>query len=247
MCTFTHKKIYMYSLILTASIWENKSEKIKKAIDGSNRRKSTAVYRVSSTDLCALSAGYCLLLLWQHCSAKSMFTEFTTVGTVLPIKCGLSTAWNLAICYCVRMLFGSAWVDSWHHLYRVLVYFLICFTNYFWCVEVFKNWGLNYKFDSEIWLVECCSTGSLWGSKIYSYSWGCFEISVLRRICGPKREHVRGVCKEISYEDPHNLKSLPEIVKVIKEHEMDVACRTHNRNEKCIQSYGQKTWREKTT
>jgi hypothetical protein len=65
----------------------------------------------------------------------------------------------------------------------------------------------------------------------------CFENSVLRRISGLKREEY---VKKSHNEEPHNLKPLPEIMKVIKEYEMDVTCRTYDRNEKCIQSYGLK-------
>jgi len=41
-------------------------------------------------------------------------------------------------------------------------------------------------------------------------------------------------------EELHNFYTSPDIIKVIKWE----SCSTHERNEKCIQNFGRKTWRE---
>jgi hypothetical protein len=140
LCVHTHTHTHIYCILLMGSLLKSKSE-IKNAIDGNEERNST---EVSSIDLSAQSAGYCFLLLWQHCSVKSMFTEFTTVSTALPIKCGLSTTRNLAIGCCVHMLFGGTWVNSWHHLCRVLIYFANLFHKLLLSVKVSWNIPVNY-------------------------------------------------------------------------------------------------------
>jgi hypothetical protein len=43
-----------------------------------------------------------------------------------------------------------------------------------------------------------------------------FENGVLRRIFGPKRDEVTGVCRKLHNEELHNLNFSPNIIKVIK-------------------------------
>jgi hypothetical protein len=43
-----------------------------------------------------------------------------------------------------------------------------------------------------------------------------FENRVLRRIFGPKRDHVTGVWRKLHNEELHNLYSLPNIFRMIK-------------------------------
>jgi hypothetical protein len=58
---------------------------------------------------------------------------------------------------------------------------------------------------------------------------------VLRRIFGPKREEVVGDWRRLPKEDLHNMYDQ------IKTDEMDKACNTHGRAEKCIQHFDRKT------
>jgi hypothetical protein len=61
-----------------------------------------------------------------------------------------------------------------------------------------------------------------------------FEIRVLRRIFGPKRDEVTGEWTKLHNEELHNLYSSPDIIRQIKvkEHEVGRACGTHGTGEK---------------
>jgi hypothetical protein len=54
-----------------------------------------------------------------------------------------------------------------------------------------------------------------------------FENRVLRRIFGPKRDEVTGGWRKLHNEELHNLYSSPNIIRMIKEGEMDMACSTN--------------------
>jgi hypothetical protein len=43
-----------------------------------------------------------------------------------------------------------------------------------------------------------------------------FEVRVLRRICGPKREEVAGGWRSLHNEELHNMYASPYIIRVIK-------------------------------
>jgi hypothetical protein len=47
-----------------------------------------------------------------------------------------------------------------------------------------------------------------------------FENRVLRRIFGPKRDHVTGYSRKLHNEELHNLYSLPNIIGMIKSRRM---------------------------
>ena len=53
-----------------------------------------------------------------------------------------------------------------------------------------------------------------------------FEIRVLRRVLGPKRDRVTGECRKLHNEEPSDLYSLPNIVRVVKssKNEIGWAC-----------------------
>jgi hypothetical protein len=61
-----------------------------------------------------------------------------------------------------------------------------------------------------------------------------FEYKVLRRIFGPKREEVAGGWRILHNEELNNFYASPNIIRVIKEDEMDGACRVMDgEDEKC--------------
>jgi hypothetical protein len=74
-----------------------------------------------------------------------------------------------------------------------------------------------------------------------------FESRVLRRIFEPKREEVARGWRRIHNEEPHNLFSSPNIVKTIKSREMRLAGHVARTEEKCVQNFGRKIGRERTT
>jgi hypothetical protein len=43
-----------------------------------------------------------------------------------------------------------------------------------------------------------------------------FENRVLRRICGTKRDEVRGDCRKLQNEELHNLYSSPSVIRMMK-------------------------------
>jgi hypothetical protein len=47
-----------------------------------------------------------------------------------------------------------------------------------------------------------------------------FENRVLRRIFGPKRDHVTGDCRKLHNEELHNLYSSPNVIIMIKSRRM---------------------------
>jgi hypothetical protein len=47
-----------------------------------------------------------------------------------------------------------------------------------------------------------------------------FEIRVLRRVFGPKRDEVTGECRKLHKEELNDLYSLPKIVRVVKSRRM---------------------------
>jgi hypothetical protein len=67
-----------------------------------------------------------------------------------------------------------------------------------------------------------------------------FENRVLRRIFRPKREEVERRWRRLHNEELHNLYGSPNIIRVIKEDEMDGSCSTDGRDEKCVQYFGLK-------
>jgi hypothetical protein len=73
------------------------------------------------------------------------------------------------------------------------------------------------------------------------------EKRVLGRIFGCKTEGVVGGWRTLYNEELHNLYTLPNIIRVIKLRHMTGICNKHGRDEKCIQCFGWKTWREEST
>ena len=55
-----------------------------------------------------------------------------------------------------------------------------------------------------------------------------------RSICRPKGEEVTGDWRKFRNEQLHDLCFSPNIIRVIKEHEMGRACGTYGGEEKCI-------------
>jgi hypothetical protein len=73
------------------------------------------------------------------------------------------------------------------------------------------------------------------------------ENRVLRNICGPKREEVRGDWRKLHNEGLHNLDST-YLIRVIQSWRMRLVGHVaHTTDMKCIQNFSQKTWREETT
>jgi hypothetical protein len=70
-----------------------------------------------------------------------------------------------------------------------------------------------------------------------------FDIRVLRRIFGPKREEVAGDWRRLHNEELHNLYTSPNIISMMLSRvgEIGGICSTHGRDEKCIQSFGRET------
>jgi hypothetical protein len=66
-----------------------------------------------------------------------------------------------------------------------------------------------------------------------------FENRVLRRIVGPKREEVPGGWRRLHNEELHNLHTLPNMVRVIKDGEVGRACSMHGRNERFTQFWSE--------
>jgi len=66
-----------------------------------------------------------------------------------------------------------------------------------------------------------------------------FENRVLGRILGPKREEVTRHWTRPRNEELHNLRSSPNIIRVVKSR--TVRWSRHGRDEKCIQNFGQET------
>jgi hypothetical protein len=65
-----------------------------------------------------------------------------------------------------------------------------------------------------------------------------FENRVLRRIFGTKREEVAGGWRRLHNEDLHNLYSSPDIIRCSDGgDEMDGACSTQRRYEKCTRNF----------
>jgi hypothetical protein len=73
-----------------------------------------------------------------------------------------------------------------------------------------------------------------------------FEIRVLRRIFGPKRDEVTGEWMKLHNEELHNLYSSPVKSSQVKANEVGGACGTHGRGEKCVQGFGGKARRKET-
>jgi hypothetical protein len=75
------------------------------------------------------------------------------------------------------------------------------------------------------------------------------ENRVLRRIFGPKRDELTGQWRKLHNEELHNLYSSPDYYYAdqIEENEVGGPCGTHERGEKCVQGFGGKARREKTT
>jgi hypothetical protein len=73
------------------------------------------------------------------------------------------------------------------------------------------------------------------------------ENRVLRTF-GPKRE-VAGGWRRLHNEEFHNLYALLIIIRMIeiKEDEIDGACSTYGRGEKCVENFGRKIWKEQAT
>jgi hypothetical protein len=65
-----------------------------------------------------------------------------------------------------------------------------------------------------------------------------FENKVLRRIFGPKRDHVTVEWRKLHNEELHNLYPTPNIIRQVGR-----ACGTHGRGEKSVQGFGGKTVR----
>jgi 23S rRNA A2030 N6-methylase RlmJ len=71
---------------------------------------------------------------------------------------------------------------------------------------------------------------------------------VLRRMFGLQKEEVAGGWRTLHNEELHNLCGSPNIIRQIKSTRMRLeTCSTHGRDEKCIQNFGQKTRRKKST
>jgi hypothetical protein len=70
-----------------------------------------------------------------------------------------------------------------------------------------------------------------------------FEISVLRRVFGPKRDEVTGEWRKLHNQVMNDLYSFPNIVRVVKieKNEMGGACGTYGRGERCAQGFGGET------
>jgi len=67
------------------------------------------------------------------------------------------------------------------------------------------------------------------------------------RICGPKRDEVAGGWIRLHNEELHNLYASPNIIRVIKCKSMRGAGHTARMDDKYVQNFGQKTWREEDT
>jgi hypothetical protein len=63
---------------------------------------------------------------------------------------------------------------------------------------------------------------------------------VLKRVFGSKREEVAGGWRGLHNEEFHNLYASPNVNRMIKQRRMGRACTIHERDEKCIQNFGQK-------
>jgi hypothetical protein len=74
-----------------------------------------------------------------------------------------------------------------------------------------------------------------------------FENRVLRRIFGPKWGDVTGEWRKLHKEQLRNLYSYPDIIRQVKGNEVDGACGTHGRGEKCVKGFGGKARRKETT
>jgi hypothetical protein len=75
-----------------------------------------------------------------------------------------------------------------------------------------------------------------------------FENRVLRRIFGPKMDEAIGGWIKLYNEELHNLYSSPSIIRMMKSRRMRWAGHVARMGEeKCIQSFGGKARREKTT
>jgi hypothetical protein len=60
------------------------------------------------------------------------------------------------------------------------------------------------------------------------------ENGLLRRLFGPKRGEVTGGWRKLQNEELHNLYSSLNIIRMIKEDELGMACRTNWGEEECI-------------
>jgi hypothetical protein len=57
---------------------------------------------------------------------------------------------------------------------------------------------------------------------------------VLRRIFGPQWDEVTGGWEKLHKDELHNLYSLPNIIRIIKENEIGRACSRHEGDNKCV-------------
>jgi hypothetical protein len=68
-----------------------------------------------------------------------------------------------------------------------------------------------------------------------------------RRICGPKRDGIRGEWRKLHSEELHILYSSPNIIRQIKSRRMrwgGGTCGTHGRGEKSVKGFGGKARRD---
>jgi hypothetical protein len=70
-----------------------------------------------------------------------------------------------------------------------------------------------------------------------------FENRVLRRIFGPKRDEAIGEWRRLHNEEPNDLYSSPNIIRVIKSRRMRLAghIARYGGKERCIQDFGRET------
>jgi hypothetical protein len=76
-----------------------------------------------------------------------------------------------------------------------------------------------------------------------------FENTMLRKICGPKRDDVTGKWRRLHNRELYHLYSSPNIIWVIKSRRMRWAgaCGMYGRQERCTQGFGEKTQGKETT